>query len=56
MRATLIEDKHTPGTFRVEAVDEDGGCEVTIFSGPDAHSRAVSFASNYYDDFDDETA
>ena len=55
MQATLIEDKKNLGDFRVEAIDDDGGCEVAVFCGPNAHERAVSFAANYYDDFEDET-
>lgn len=55
MQTTLIEDKKTPGDFRVESIDDDGSCEVAIFSGPNAHSRAVAFASSYYDEFEDET-
>lgn len=48
MTAELIEDREIPGAFRVEAIDEDGGCEIAIFSGPGALARATSFATGYY--------
>lgn len=54
IQATLIEDQKAPGVFRVEAVDEDGGCEVAIFSGPNALDRAVAFAGgDYYESWSD---
>ena len=54
MKATLISDKHSPGVVRVEAKDEDGGCEVAIFSGPNALDRAVAFAGgDYYSSWSD---
>ena len=56
MQATLIEDKKNPGDFRVEAIDDDGGCEVAIFSGPNALDRAIAFAgapAGYYDSWND---
>jgi hypothetical protein len=55
MEATLFKDKEVPGQYRVEAIDGDGGCEVAVFSGPNAHTRAAAFASGYYDEFEDET-
>lgn len=49
MRAELIQDKENPAQFRVEAIDDDGGCEVAVFSGPNALDRAVIFAgSDWY--------
>ncbi len=55
MTAELIEDRKVPGQFRVEAQDDDGGCEVAIFSGPNALDRAIAFAgaSGYYDAWGD---
>jgi hypothetical protein len=44
MKCTLFEDREHPGDFRVEATDDDGGCEVAIFSGPRAFERAEHFA------------
>lgn len=58
MKAELIEDKNAPGQYRVEAIDDDGGCEVAIFSGPNALDRAVAFAggSGYYEGWADRSA
>lgn len=54
MKATLISDKNEHDTYRVEAIDDDGGCEVAIFSGPNAKERAIIFAgSDYYDKWAD---
>jgi hypothetical protein len=54
MKAILVTDKNNPGTFRVEAIDDDGGCEVAIFSGPNALDRAIAFAGgDYYSGWDD---
>ncbi len=41
-----IEDKKTPGDWRVEAIDHEheGAVYVTIFSGPDAKERAKEYA------------
>lgn len=47
-KATLIEDREHHGVYRVEAIDEDGGCEVAVFSGPDALGRAVAFVGGGY--------
>lgn len=33
--AKVFEDRLYPGNWRVEWEDDDGGVEVTIFSGPD---------------------
>lgn len=58
MQAELIEDKDVRGQYRVEAINDDGGCEVAIFVGPNALDRAVAFAgaSGYYDAWADRTA
>jgi len=54
MIAELVQDKNDPTTYRVEAFDEDGGCEVSLFSGPNALDRAIIFAgSSYYDGWKD---
>lgn len=55
MKAELIEDKNVPGRYRVESIDDDGGCEVAIFSGPNALDRAIIFAGggSYYDGWAD---
>ena len=46
--ATLFRDREHPQDYRVEEIDDDGGCEVAIFSGPDALKRARTFAEAYY--------
>jgi len=43
------EDVKFHGAWRVEAIDSDGGVEVTIFSGPDAEARAKRHARREYD-------
>ena len=48
MIAKLTQDKDNPTQYRVEAIDEDGGCEVAIFSGPSALERAITFAGGGY--------
>lgn len=45
MKCKLIQDKSDPTAYHVEAMDEDGGCEVAIFSGPNALDRAIDFAA-----------
>jgi hypothetical protein len=55
MEATLTQDKNDRLVYRVEAVAEDGGCEVTLFMGPHALERAICFAAggSYYDNWSD---
>lgn len=57
MSAELVQDKNDPNVYRVEFCNSggDGGCEVAIFSGPDALARAITFASAYYDKWGDPT-
>ena len=40
---TVFEDRGVSGQWRVEYVDEDGGCYVTIFAGPAAEHRAREY-------------
>jgi hypothetical protein len=40
----VAEDSLHPGDWRVEYFDDDGGCYVTIFSGPSAKERARDYA------------
>ena len=42
--ATVFEDRETPGQWRVEWFDDDGRCELEIFTGPDAHRQALRHA------------
>lgn len=54
MKAELVQDRHDPTVYRVEAIDEDGSCEVAVFSGPHALDRAIAFAGgSYYDSWSD---
>lgn len=43
----ISEDKLYPGSFRVEAIDQngDGDCFVAVFDGPDAQQRATEYAT-----------
>jgi hypothetical protein len=36
-------DRVTEGAWRVEFSDDDGGCYVTVFSGPQAEKRAHAY-------------
>ena len=46
-------DRITPGNWRVEKMDEDGGYEeVKVFTGPDARWQAIRYAADKYDVFD----
>jgi hypothetical protein len=49
--AKVFEDRIYPGNWRVEWEDDDGGVEVTIFSGPDARDRAFQYADWRYRHF-----
>ena len=52
LRAKVFEDRITPGNWRVEKMDEDGGYELEIFTGPDARWQALRDAADKYDAFD----
>ena len=41
LRAKVFEDRITPGDWRVEKMDEDGGYEIKTFIGPDAREQAI---------------
>jgi hypothetical protein len=50
VKAELVQDKNDSGVYRVEAIIDDGACEVALFSGPNALERAIAFAGgNYYE-------
>src|SRR5260370_3176911 len=53
--ARVFEDRKFPGRWRVEWVDDDGGCEVAIFSGPNARERAIRYADRPYRHFEEGT-
>jgi hypothetical protein len=46
--ATVFEDRETPGQWRVEWFDDDGACELEVFSGPDARRQALRYAVQKY--------
>jgi hypothetical protein len=46
--AKVFEDREHAGDWRVEFVDDDGGCEVAIFAGPNAKKRAIRYADRQY--------
>jgi hypothetical protein len=45
MAYEVIEDRRYPSEWRVEAIDEEGSCYVTLFSGPEAKERAQEYAA-----------
>jgi hypothetical protein len=52
--ATLFRDRVHPEDWRVEKIDDDGGIEVAIFSGPDTRDRAIEYADwRYRGDFEE---
>ena len=54
LRAKVFEDRETPGAWRVEKLDEDGGHEVVkVFTGPRARLEAMKYAHNQFGEFDE---
>jgi hypothetical protein len=51
--AKVFEDRITPGDWRVEWFNNDGGCEVAILSGPNARELAIRYAERKYGDFEE---
>jgi hypothetical protein len=51
--AKVFEDHQHPGEWRVEWFDNDGGCEVEIFLGPNAREQAIRYAHHQYDKFEE---
>ena len=51
--AKVFEDREHAGDWRVEFVDDDGGCEVAIFAGPNAKERAIRYADRQYGNFEE---
>jgi hypothetical protein len=52
MPARVFEDRERVGDWRVEWIDDDGGIEVAVFSGPNARERAIRYANLQYDSFE----
>jgi hypothetical protein len=48
MDVLLLRDKISPDDYRVQTFDDDGGCEVAIFSEPRARARGGIFARAFY--------
>jgi len=46
--AIVFEDYEHVGDWRVEKFDDDGNCEVSIFTGPHARAAAVRYAVQHY--------
>ena len=54
LRAKVFEDRETPGNWRVEKMDEDGGYDaVKVFTGPDARQQAIRYAEREFGAFDE---
>jgi len=49
--AKVFEDRESPEDWRVEWIDDDGGCEIAIFSGQNARERAIRYADRQYGNF-----
>jgi hypothetical protein len=49
--AVVFEDRDVRGQWRVEWFDDDGACELEIFSGPGAHRQALRYAVQKYGHF-----
>ena len=46
--AAVFEDREIAGQWRVEKVDQEGGCDVRIFTGPNARQQAIDYAKERY--------
>jgi hypothetical protein len=54
LRAKVFEGRKTPGNWRVEKRDEDGGYDaVKVFTGPDARQQAIRYAEREFGAFDE---
>lgn len=51
--AYLFEDRQSPNDWHVQWIDDDGGMEVAIFSGPRARERAIRYAERQYGLFEE---
>ena len=49
--ARVFEDRDTSGQWRVEWFDDDGRCELEIFTGHDARRDALRYAMRRYGRF-----
>ena len=51
--AKVFEDLENARDWRVEWFDDEGGCEVKIFTGPDARQQARRYAEQRYGQFEE---
>jgi hypothetical protein len=51
--AKVFEDREHAGNWRVEWFDDDGGCEVEIFTGTNAWETASRYAEQRYGVFEE---
>jgi hypothetical protein len=51
--AKVFEDRELPGQWRVEWFDDDGHCELEIFTGPTARRDALRYAMRTYGHFEE---
>jgi hypothetical protein len=51
--AQVFEDRMYAGEWRVQWFNDDGDCEVAIFSGPKARERAIRYAERQYGLFEE---
>ena len=49
--ANVFEDRAVTGQWRVEWFDDDGRCELEIFTGHDARRQALRYAMRRYGQF-----
>ena len=46
--ARVFQDREVPDQWRVEWFDDDGRCELEIFTGPDSRQQALRYARRKY--------
>jgi hypothetical protein len=51
--AYVFEDQQSPDDWHVQWTDDDGGCEMAIFTGPRARERAIGYAERQYGSFEE---
>jgi hypothetical protein len=49
--AKIFKDREAPGEWRVEWFDDDGRCQLDIFTGPTARRDALRYAIRTYGHF-----
>jgi hypothetical protein len=54
LRAKVFEDRITPGDWRVEKMDDDGGYEVVkVFTWSDPREQAIQYAEREFGVYDE---